>query len=145
MGVDFQLRRAHRCFAASLIADANAAAPPNISVKTGFSHSTITKIFLLDIIEPHPPSDAHFFSGRFDEAASAASMASQANPRFSIPWILRAAALARNGQINQSKFAAQRVLDLEPNFTINSYLAGNFTSQERLAMLGDALRQSGLP
>jgi len=88
---------------------------------------------------------AHFFSGRFDEAASAASMASQANPRFSIPWILRAAALARNGQINQSKFAAQRVLDLEPNFTINSYLAGNFTSQERLAMLGDALRQSSLP
>ena len=30
---------------------------------------------------------AHFFAGRPDEAASAASMATQANPGFSIPWI----------------------------------------------------------
>ena len=36
-----ELECAHRCFAASLIADANAAAPPNVSVKTGFSLSTI--------------------------------------------------------------------------------------------------------
>jgi hypothetical protein len=53
--------------------------------------------------------------------------------------------LARTGQIDQAKTAAQRVLDLEPNFKINTYLAGNFTSPERLVMLGDALRQSGLP
>jgi adenylate cyclase len=88
---------------------------------------------------------AHFFAGRFDEAATAASMASRANPRFSIPWILRAAALARSGRIDQAKAAAQWVRDLEPNLTISSFLASNFTSPERLAMLGEALRQAGLP
>ena len=88
---------------------------------------------------------AQFFAGRCDEAASAASMATQANPRFSIPWILRAAALAQAGRIADAKASAQRVLDLQPSFTVSSFLAGNFTSEERLAMLGDELRQAGLP
>jgi hypothetical protein len=35
------VHRAHRCFAASPIAVANVAAPPKISVKTGFSLSII--------------------------------------------------------------------------------------------------------
>jgi hypothetical protein len=52
--------------------------------------------------------------------------------------------LARAGQIDQAKLAARRVLDLEPNFTINSYLGGNFTNPKRLDMLGEALRRSGL-
>ena len=88
---------------------------------------------------------AQFFAGRCDEAASAASMATQANLRFSIPWILRAAALAQAGRIADAKASAQRVLDLQPSFTVSSFLAGNFTSEERLAMLGDGLRQAGLP
>ena len=88
---------------------------------------------------------AQFFAGSCDEAASAASMATQANPRFSIPWILRAAALAQAGRIADAKASAQRVLDLQPSFTVSSFLAGNFTSEERLAMLGDGLRQAGLP
>jgi len=88
---------------------------------------------------------AHFFAGRFDEAASAAGMAAQANPRFSIPWILRTAALAKTARIDEAKASAQRVLDVEPRFTISSFLASNVTSAERLAMLGDGLRQAGLP
>jgi adenylate cyclase len=88
---------------------------------------------------------AHFFGGRVEEAASAAGMAAQVNPRFIVPWILRAAALARAGRIAEAKTSAQRVLDLQPSFTIRSFLAGNFTSEERLAMLGEALRAAGLP
>ena len=72
-------------------------------------------------------------------------MAAQANSRFSIPWILRTAALAKLGRIGEAKTSAQRVLDLEPSFTISSFLASNFTSEERLAMLADALRELGLP
>ena len=41
---------------------------------------------------------AHFFAGDFVEAASAASRASQANPRFSVPCYLHAAALIRLGR-----------------------------------------------
>jgi TolB-like protein/class 3 adenylate cyclase/Tfp pilus assembly protein PilF len=86
----------------------------------------------------------HFFAGRFDEAASAAGMAAQANPRFSIPWILRTAALAKVGRIDEAKASAQRLLDVEPGFTVNSFLACNVTSAERLAEIGDALRAVGL-
>ena len=88
---------------------------------------------------------AHFFAGRFDEAGNAASMAVRANPRFSIPWILRTAVLAKTGRIDEAKGSAQRVLDLEPEFTISWLLATKFTSPERVAMFGDALRQAGLP
>jgi adenylate cyclase len=88
---------------------------------------------------------AHFFAARFDEAGNAASMAVRANPRFSIPWLLRAAVLAKTGRIDEAKAAAQRVLDLEPEFSINRLLATKFTSPERVAMFGDALRQAGLP
>jgi tetratricopeptide (TPR) repeat protein len=88
---------------------------------------------------------AHYFAGQFDEAARAASMATQANPRFIVPWILRAAALAKAGRIDEAKASAQRVLNLQQSFTISSFLAGNFTSEERLAVLGDGLRQAGLP
>jgi TolB-like protein/class 3 adenylate cyclase/Tfp pilus assembly protein PilF len=86
----------------------------------------------------------HFFAGRFDEAASAAGMAAQANPRFSIPWILRTAALAKIGRIDEAKASAQRLLDVEPTFTVNSFLACNVTSAERLAEIGGALRIVGL-
>jgi tetratricopeptide (TPR) repeat protein len=86
----------------------------------------------------------HFFDGRFDEAASAAGLAAQANPRFSIPWILRTAALAKIGRIDEAKASAQRLLEVEPAFTVNSFLACNVTSAERLAEIGDALRAVGL-
>jgi adenylate cyclase len=88
---------------------------------------------------------AHFFAGRLDEAGSAAGMAVRANPRFSIPWILRTAVFAKTGRIDDAKASAQRVLDLEPEFTIKWLMASNFTSPERAALLGDALLQAGLP
>ena len=86
----------------------------------------------------------HFFAGRFDEAASAAGMATQSNPRFSIPWILRTAALAKIGRIDEAKASAQRLLDVEPGFTVNSFLASKVTGGERLAEIGYALLVAGL-
>jgi hypothetical protein len=41
--------------------------------------------------------------------------------------------------------AAVLDLDSSSSFTVSSFLAGNFTSEERLAMLGEALLQAGLP
>jgi tetratricopeptide (TPR) repeat protein len=37
---------------------------------------------------------AYYFTGRFDEALTAAGRASQANPRFSVPCVFQTAALA---------------------------------------------------
>jgi adenylate cyclase len=88
---------------------------------------------------------AHFFAGRFEEAALAASRAAQANPQFSIPWVLRTAALAKLGRGDEAQAGARRLLELWPQFTISGYIGGNFTSPERLAMFTDPLRRAGLP
>jgi len=88
---------------------------------------------------------AQLFSGNFDEAASAASRASSANPRFSVPRYLHVAALARLGRQNEAKAIAKVLLEVQPSFTISSLVAGNITTPERLAMLAAALREVGLP
>jgi TolB-like protein/tetratricopeptide (TPR) repeat protein len=88
---------------------------------------------------------AQLFSGNFDEAASAASRASSANPRFSVPRYLHVAALARLGRQNEAKAIAKVLLEVQPSFTVSSLVAGNITTPERLAMLAAALREVGLP
>lgn len=88
---------------------------------------------------------ASFFAGNFVEAASAASRASAANPRFSVPRYLHTAALVRLGRLEEAKSMAKVVLDLQPGFTISGLVSGNITSRERMTMLADALREAGLP
>jgi adenylate cyclase len=88
---------------------------------------------------------AHFFEGNFLESASAASRASAANPRFSVPRCLRTAALAGLGRLDEAKATAAVLLELQPGFTISGLLAGNSTTPERLAIWAEALRRAGLP
>ena len=54
---------------------------------------------------------AHLFTGKFVEAASAASRASAANPRFSVPRYLHAAALVRLGRLDEAKSMAEVLLE----------------------------------
>jgi Flp pilus assembly protein TadD len=88
---------------------------------------------------------AHFVAGRFEEAAAAANRAAQAHPRFSPPYWMRAAALARLGRMDEAKAVAQQLLKVQPQFTIASITAAPFANREILAALGDALRHVGLP
>ena len=88
---------------------------------------------------------ASFFTGDFEAAASAASRAAAANPRFSVPRYVLAAALARLGRLEDARAAAKVALELQPGLTISSLISGNITTPERMAKLGDALREAGLP
>ena len=88
---------------------------------------------------------AQYFAGNFVEAASAAGRASAANPRFSVPRYLHAAALHRLGRLDEAKAMAGMVLELQPGFTVSGLVSGNITTPERMAALADALRQLGLP
>ena len=88
---------------------------------------------------------AQFFAGNFVEAASAASRASTANPRFSVPRYLHAAALVRLGRLEEAKAMADMALALQPGFTISGLALGNLALPERMAMLAEALREAGLP
>jgi TolB-like protein len=87
---------------------------------------------------------AHFVTGRFEEAAAAGSRAIQANPRFSPPYWMRAAALSNLGRIDDAKAVAQQLLDVQPQFTIASITAAPFANREILDALGNALRRVGL-
>ena len=88
---------------------------------------------------------AQFYAGNYVEAASAASRASAANPRFSVPRYLRTAALARLGRLDEAKSMAAVLLELQPGFTIGRLASGTITTPGRMAMLADALREAGLP
>ncbi|MEO5989517.1 MAG: protein kinase [Candidatus Eisenbacteria bacterium] len=88
---------------------------------------------------------AHLFAGNFVEAATAASRASAANPRFSVPRYLHAAALVRLDRFEEAKALADSVLALQPGFTITGLVSDNFTTPERLGMPAEALHRAGLP
>ena len=84
-------------------------------------------------------------AGNFAEAASAANRASAANPRFSVPRYLHAAALVRLGRLDEAKAMAEMVLALQPGFTISGLASGNLALPERMALLAEALGEAGLP
>ncbi len=88
---------------------------------------------------------AHFFEGDFVQSASAASRASAANPRFSVPRCLRAAALTGLGRVDEARATAAVLLELQPGFTISGLVAGKSTTPERLSIWAEALRRAGLP
>jgi adenylate cyclase len=88
---------------------------------------------------------AHFVARRFEESAAAASRAIQANPRFSPPYWMRAAALANLGRIDEAKAVARQVLEVQPRFTIGSITSAPFANREILDALGNALHRVGLP
>ena len=88
---------------------------------------------------------AQFFTGNFVEAVSAATRASAANPRFSVPRYMHAAALARLGRLDEAKAMADVVLELQPGFTISGLASGQLAARERMTMLAEALSDAGLP
>ena len=88
---------------------------------------------------------AHYFTGDYADGAAAASRAASANPLFSVPCYLNAAALHRLGRDDEASTAARTLLTLQPSFTVSSLVSGNITSSERMELLASALRQLGLP
>jgi adenylate cyclase len=89
---------------------------------------------------------AHFAAGRFEETIAAASLATQSNPRFSVPQILHAAALACLDRSEDAKTAVQRLLELQPGLTVaTAILSARYVDPKNITALADALRRAGLP
>ena len=89
---------------------------------------------------------AHFAAGRFEETVAAASLATQSNPRFTVPQILHAAALGSLDRGEDAKTVVQRLLELQPGLTVaGAILSARYVNPEKIAALGDALRRAGLP
>ena len=87
---------------------------------------------------------AHFAAGRFTVAA--ASLATQSNPRFSVPQILHAAALGSLDRSEDAKTVVQRLAELQPGITVaTAILSARYMNPENIAALANALRRAGLP
>jgi TolB-like protein/class 3 adenylate cyclase len=89
---------------------------------------------------------AYFAEGRFADAAAAAARASESNPKFSMPYVLHAAALARVGRPEEAHMVIDLLRNVEPHLTVRTALrSARFADPERKSQLGDALRRAGLP
>jgi adenylate cyclase len=87
----------------------------------------------------------HFQRGEFEAAAVAAHKVFQSNPFWSLGHVLLAATQARLARLDTAKSAAERVLELQPDFTISG-LCASFDIQPLLATpLTEALIEAGLP
>ena len=87
---------------------------------------------------------AYFYSGLYAEAADAARSAIESTPRFSCPHAYLAAALVRLGRGEEAKAAAQRVLALQPTFTISGVSAIVGHEPAVFSAFAEAWRAAGL-
>ena len=88
---------------------------------------------------------AHCAAANWEGAIPACGRAEQANPRFSLPYFLRAAALCRLDRIEEAKVAGRRGLELEPGFTVSGFVRAHTGRAEIWEPIGDALLRLGLP
>ena len=88
---------------------------------------------------------AHFSAGRFEETVAAANLATQSNPRFSVPQILYAAALGNLDRKEDANTAVERLLELQPGLTVaTAILSARYVEPKNIAALEMALRRAGL-
>jgi adenylate cyclase len=80
---------------------------------------------------------------RFDEAVVAGKKALRQNPSYSLAHRCLASAFAHLGRDAEAREAAARVLELDPAFTISSWIARGGYSNAKLLIEG--LRKAGLP
>jgi tetratricopeptide (TPR) repeat protein len=90
---------------------------------------------------------AHFFLGRYDEAASWAAMALQDNPDFQAGVRISAASNAIVGRPEQAHEAVVRLQRLNPTLRVSNLkdVLGTYRRAEDLARYEEGLRKAGLP
>jgi adenylate cyclase len=81
--------------------------------------------------------------GRFDEAIVAGKKAQRQNPSYPTPYRCLASAFAHLGHDAEAREAAARLLEIDPAFTISSWIARGGQSNAKLVIEG--LRKAGLP
>ena len=88
---------------------------------------------------------AHFFLGRYDEAASWAAMALQDNPDFQPGLRIAAASNAMAGRLEQAHKAMARLRQVNPALRVSTLKNLAPYRREDLSRFEEALRQAGLP
>jgi len=81
--------------------------------------------------------------GRFDEAVGALKKAHRQNPSYSAAYWCLASAYAHLGRDAELRLATERLLEIEPAFTISARMGRR--RQSHLKLLIEGLRKAGLP
>ena len=87
----------------------------------------------------------HFSLGHHRDAAAAARLAIQCNPRFSVSYMLLAASLVKLGRLEEAKSVATHVLALQSSYRFGKHFAGVDCAPALAASLSEALTAVGLP
>jgi len=93
----------------------------------------------------HALSIAYFNGKKYEDAADAARSVIAANPAYSLPRAILAAALVRLGRFDEAKATAQTVLEREPSFTIHGTARYAELEPAVFRPMADAWREAGLP
>jgi adenylate cyclase len=80
---------------------------------------------------------------RFEEAIAAGKKAQRQNPSYARAYCCLACAFAHLGRDAEARDAAARLLEVDPAFTISSWIARGGQSNSKLLIEG--LRKAGLP
>jgi adenylate cyclase len=90
---------------------------------------------------------AHFFLGRYDEAASWAAMALQDNPDFQAGLRIDAASNAMTGRPARAQKAVTRLRQVNPTLRVSNLkeVLGPYRRAEDLSLYEEGLRKAGLP
>ena len=81
--------------------------------------------------------------GRFDEAIVAGTKAQRQNPSYSSAYRCLASAFAHLGRDAEAREAAARLLEVDPTFTMTSWIARGGQTNSKL--LTEGLRKARLP
>ena len=88
---------------------------------------------------------SYFTTGRYEQSHDATRRSIQINPRFSVCHLFHTAALVGLGRNEEAKAEANRVLALDPEFTISRFSITVGFEPTVFALLADAWRVAGLP
>jgi adenylate cyclase len=80
---------------------------------------------------------------RFEEAVATVKKALRQNPSYSPAYRCLASAFAHLGRDAEAREAAARMLEVDPTFTISSWIARGGQTNSKLVIEG--LRKAGLP
>jgi adenylate cyclase len=83
--------------------------------------------------------------GRFDEAIVAGKRARRQYPNFAATYRCLASAFAQLGRDAEAREAAARLLEVDPTFTISSWIARGGHTQTNAKLMIEGLRKAGLP
>lgn len=88
---------------------------------------------------------SYFHLAEFDQAHAAAVWSVELNPRFSVSRAFLAAVLARLGREAEAQAEAQRVLALDPTFSVSRFGVTVGLEEAVFSPLAEAWRAAGLP